>query len=455
MTRTLVRGSLLTLGLLGAALNPAAAQAPAGVGDFDFETYSLDNGLKVILVPDHTTPTVAVDIWYNVGARNERPGRTGFAHLFEHMMFEGSANVAKGEHMNLLQRAGSSNFNGTTSEDRTNYYEMVPPNRVNLALWLEADRMRSLNVSAENLKNQQEVVKEEKRQRVDNAPYAPSLRALVSEVSYNPQGCFSYAHQTIGSMADLDAARLEDVQDFFRTYYAPNNATLVLVGDFDPAQVKGLVQEYFGSIPRVEPAAEVTCTDAFSHLPVRRTIEDRNANLPAYMVAYGGVAFNDPDSYALDLLATILGGGESSRLNQRMVKGERAATFAFSGSLQRRGPGIVAIYAMANQGVDAARLERLANEEVEKIRTRGVTQAELDGAKARWRASTIRGLQTAFGKAEVIQQYNLFAGDPNGLTKAMNGYMAVTRADIQRVAQKYLVPSNAAVLLTVPAAPQS
>ena len=451
MTRTLARGALLTLGLLGSALGAAQAQAPAAVGDFAFETYRLDNGLKVILLPDRSTPTAAVNVWYDVGARNERPGLTGFAHLFEHMMFEGSENVAKGEHMSLLQRAGSNNFNGTTSEDRTNYYEMVPPDRVNLALWLEADRMRSLNVTAENLKNQQEVVKEEKRQRVDNAPYAGSLRALISEVSYNQQTCFAYGHQTIGSMADLDAAKLEDVQAFFKMYYAPNNATLVVAGDFDTDQVKGLVQQYFGSIPRAEAAPPVECNTPFNHLPVRRTMEDRNATLPAYMAAYGIVPFGHADAYALELLGSILSTGESSRLHQRMVKQERAGTFAFGGALLRRGPGLFAIYSVANQGVTAERLEALANEEIEKVRTAGVTEAELSRAKNQLRSQTIRSLATAFGKAEAVQQYNLFAGDPNALRTAMDRYMAVSRADIQRVARQYLVPNNRAVIITVPA----
>lgn len=451
MSRSLVRGSLLTLGLLGAALAPAAAQRSTAVGEIPLQTFELDNGLKVLLVPDRSTPTVAVNVWYDVGARNEQPGLTGFAHLFEHMMFEGSANVGKGEHMTLLQRAGASNLNGTTSEDRTNYYQVVPPNRVNLALWLEADRMRALNVTAENLKNQQDVVKEEKRMRVDNAPYAAAINAILSDVGYNPQTCFAYGHMTIGSMEDLEAARLEDVQQFFRTYYAPNNATLAVVGDIDPAQTRALIEEYFGSIPRAAEAPAVECREPFSHLPVRRTMQDPNATLPAFVAAYGTVPFEHPDRYALEILASILGEGASSRLNQRLVQEERAAQFAFAGALSRRGPGQVVVYSIANQGVTAERLEALVDEEVEKIRTRGVTAAELQRVKNQQRAQTIRGLQSSFGRSEAIQQYNLFAGDPLGFREALERYDAVTREDIQRVARQYLAPNNRAVIHNVPA----
>ncbi len=451
MTPSLRKGFLLALGLFAAAAPAADAQQARGVGRIPFDTYTLPNGLRVILSPDPSTPVVAVSLWYNVAARNERPGLTGFAHLFEHMMFEGSQNVGKGEHMTLLQRAGAADLNGTTSEDRTNYYEIVPPNRLNLALWLEADRMRSLNVTAENLKNQQEVVKEEKRMRVDNVPYTGAIRRLLSEVSYNKETCFAYGHQTIGSMEDLDAAKLEDVQQFFRTYYAPSNATLTLVGDFDPAAARAMIEQYFGSIPAVPAPPEPTCTTPFSHFPVRETVQDRNATLPAFMAAHGIVPDGHPDSYPLSLLGAILGDGESSRLNQRLVKRERAANVVFGGTLLRRGPGLFVVYSIANQGVTAERLETLVNDELEKVRTRGVTAAELTRAKNRQRAQTIRGLETAFGRAEALQRATLFRGDPNALADEVAKYQAVTREDILRVARQYLTTNNRAVIHVVPA----
>jgi zinc protease len=451
MTRSLVRGSLLALGLLGAAaLGPAAAQQASGV-DVPFQTDQLPNGLKVLLIPDHTAPVVAVDLWYNVGSRNERPGHTGFAHLFEHMMFEGSANVGKGEHMHLVQRAGSNNYNGTTSEDRTNYYEVLPANRLNLALWLEADRMRSLNVSEQNLTNQRQVVKEEKRLRFDNAPYTGSINKLLYEASYNPQTCFAYAHPHIGSMPDLDAASLSDVRSFFHTYYAPNNATLAISGDFDPAQAKALVRQYFGGIASVPAPAAVECTSPFSHFPTRQTIEDPNATLPAFLESFGAVSASSPDAAALDLLGTILGGGESSRINQRLVKDERAATFAFAGPILRRGPGIFAFYAVATQGGTAERIDSLIDQEIAKVRDAGVTQAELERAKNQYRAETLGKLETAIGRAEALQRADLFLGGPGHMRDDFDRHMAVTRDDIQRVARQYLVPNNRAVILTVPA----
>jgi zinc protease len=390
-----------------------------------------------------------VNLWYDVGSRNERAGRTGFAHLFEHMMFEGSENAPKGEHSRLLRAAGASGLNASTSEDRTNYFQAVPSSRLNLALWLEADRMRALNVTAAQLANQQEIVKEERRLRVDNSPYGVSLqRALTAP--YSAEGCYPYSHDVIGSMDDLNAARIEDVQQFFRTYYAPNNATLTLVGDFDPAVARRLVQEYFAAIPRGPAPPPVECTQPFGGLPSRDTVLDANATLPAFMASYGAVPLGSPDSYPLELLAGILGNGASSRLNQRLVKQERAASFAVIFDDLRRGPGVVLVYARANQGVEAGRLEALVDEEIARIASEGITDAELQRAKNQTRAGFVRSLQTAMGKAEALQQYTLFHGDPARIRTAMDPYMAVTAADVQRVARQYLRPDNRAVVITLP-----
>jgi len=440
------RAAALALALLAAAA-PAAAQGASP--NIPFESYRLQNGLRVVLAPDPATPVVAVNLWYDVGSRNERAGRTGFAHLFEHMMFEGSANAPEGEHSRLLRAAGAGNLNASTSEDRTNYYQVVPPSRMNLALWLEADRMRSLNVTAAQLANQQEIVKEERRLRVDNAAYGPSqLRA--STAPYDAQGCYSYSHDVIGSMDDLNAARIEDVQQFFRTYYAPNNATLTLVGDFDPAVARRLVEQYFAGIPSGPPPPPVECADAFRSLPSRDTIRDPNAPLPAFMASYGAVPLGHADGYALELLGVIMGDGASSRFNQRLVKQERAAGFAVLWRDLRRGPGLVMAYARANQGVEAGRLEALIDEEIARVIAGGVTDAELQRAKNQTRARFIRSLQTAMGKAEAIQRYALFYGDPGAIRTAMDPYMAVTAADVQRVARQYLRPENRAVVITLP-----
>lgn len=434
--------------LLFAGATPAVAQQ-AQSGTIPFESYKLDNGLRVILAPDRSTPVVAVDVWYDVGSRNERPGRSGFAHLFEHMMFQGSQNVGKTEHLQLVERAGGS-MNGTTNEDRTNYFETLPANRLNLGLWLEADRMRSLAITPENLQNQQQVVKEERRLRIDNSPYGSSFLAASYEAPY-AESCFAYDHSVIGSMEDLNAAELADVQAFFNTYYAPNNATLTVVGDFEPAAAKAMIQEYFGGIPSGAPAPPVECENPFSHLPTRQTIRDPNANLPALFASYGAPVAGSPDTYPLALLAAILGQGESSRLHQRLVKQEQAALDAQSFFDERRGPGIFVTYAIANQGVGIDRIEKLLAEEIEKIRTSGVSVAELQKAKNQYRSNEVRSLQTALGRAEKLQYYAHYAGDPAAIRNDLEHYLAVTPADIQRVANQYLAPDNRATVITEPA----
>src|SRR5881628_2866254 len=259
-------------------LLPATLRAQTPAGRIPFEQFTLPNGLRVIYSEDHSTPIVTVDVWYEVGSRNERPGRSGFAHLFEHMMFEGSAHVKKSEHGQLVERAGGI-YNGSTAEDRTNYFETVPSNRLNLALWLEADRMRSLAITEENFENQRQAVKEERRLRVDNQPYAAAFTDGLTW-PFDSTSCFPYAHTVIGSMADLDAAKVPDVQAFFDTYYAPNNATLVVVGDFSPTELRRLVNQDFAGVPS-HPAPEGARCDAATtgSAPKRREVRDQKANL--------------------------------------------------------------------------------------------------------------------------------------------------------------------------------
>src|SRR5947207_9628788 len=268
-----MRRLLVLLSMLPATL--AAQQA----GRIDFEQFTLPNGFRVIYSEDHSTPIVTVDVWYEVGSRNERRGRSGFAHLFEHMMFEGSAHVKKTQNGQLIERAGG-NYNGSTAEDRTNYWETVPSNRLNLALWLEADRMRSLAITEDNFENQRQAVKEERRLRVDNQPYAAAFSDGLTW-PFDSTSCFPYAHTVIGSMADLDAAKVPDVQAFFDTYYAPNDAMLVVVGDFDPGELRRLVNQYFAGVPSHAPAESPGCatTVPASKGPVRREVRDAPANL--------------------------------------------------------------------------------------------------------------------------------------------------------------------------------
>lgn len=442
--------------LVALALSVLAAPAFAQPGETSadgaiaFEQYALDNGLTVVLAPDPTATAVAVNLWYDVGSRHERPGRSGFGHLFEHLMFQGSENVPRGQHMQLVERAGGS-LNASITEDRTNYFQTVPPDRYNLALWLESDRMRALRITEENMKREVEVVKEERRLRVDNQPYGTSQLDALYYAAYDLETCFPYGHSVIGSMEDLDAAELPDVQEFFDLYYAPNNATLVVAGLFDEAEARQLIESYFGDIPRGGEAPEPVCETPFRHFPTEQVIEDTNAQLPAFWASYGGVEAGHEDSYALSLLASILGQGESSRLNQRLVQQERAALVAGMFGIFRRGPGLILTQAIANQGTTAEALGALLDEEIERVRTGGVTAEELEKAQNRYRAGAVLGRQSVMGRAEALQWHNHFLGDPGAITTEMERYMAVTLEDVQRVAQRYLDPANRAVIITQPA----
>lgn len=421
-----------------------AAQEP---GRIELESYHLPNGLHVVLAPSHDAQVVTVDVWYNVGSRNERPGRSGFAHLFEHMMFQGSANVKKGEHMQLVERAGGS-MNGSTTEDRTNYYESVPSNRLNLALWLEADRMRSLAVTDTNLDNQRNAVQEERRLRVDNPPYT---RIFYDDTyaAFDSTSCFPYAHSPIGSMADLDAAHTADVKAFFDEYYTPNNATLVITGDFQPANAKQLVDQYFGGVPRGADPPPVTCAQPFDGGQVRRHIVDPKASLPAVAHVYRVPAYDDADMPALELLSAILGNGQSSRLNRELVRESRVAAGAqtvVNPFGPRRGPGIFLFFNIANQGVSPDSLDAQLARQIALVRSGGVTEEELTKARNMYRASTILQRQTSMSVAEALHRASMFLGSPEAVNGELDRYMKVTVEDVKRVADRYLRPENSLVL---------
>ena len=431
-----------------ALLTLTAGVAPAQVR-ISYDHYTLPNGLSVFLVQDRSTPIVTVDVWYNVGSRNERVGRSGFAHLFEHMMFQGSAHVDKGAHMQLLERAGGT-LNGTTNEDRTNYYETVPSNRLNLALWLEADRMRSLAITQENFENQRETVKEERRLRVDNQPYGKAFTEGLT-LLFDSTSCFPYAHTVIGSMDDLNAAQVQDVQAFFDQYYAPNNATLTVVGDFETSEAKNLIERYFGDIPGGDTPAPLPCNADYTAGKGRRVWEDRLANLPAVVTTYLVPEHKHADTPALSLLATILGQGESSRLNQSLVRERQVALGAGAQELSRRGPSQFLTFAIANQGVDADSIEAALHGEVARVVAEGVTDAELEKARNDFRAGNIMGAQTTMNLAERVQHFVHYHDSVDEIDTDLDRYLAVTRADIQRVARRYLVPENGFTIVVVPA----
>ncbi|MET0344301.1 MAG: pitrilysin family protein [Polyangiales bacterium] len=427
-----------------------ASQVPAATSSGGKSTLSalpiqratLPNGLRVVLSPDRTIPTVGIAVYYDVGSRNEVPGRSGFAHLFEHMMFQGSANVGKGEHFQLILNRGGQ-MNGTTSEDRTNYFETLPSNELSLGLWLEADRMKSLAITQENFENQRQTVMEERRQSYDNQPYARSF-LRINELAYGDY--FPYAHSTIGDMKDLQDAPLSAVQEFFNAYYAPNNAVLALAGDFEPGEALKLVEAYFGDIPsRGRPAYE---PGALAPQTAERvdSLADPLAQLPGFHVTYHIPADREPDHYPLDLLALALGEGESSRLYQELVKKRELLQSLSVSTDSRRGPDLFSFWAVAAEGKDPKVAREAIYKELAKVKATGLTPREIEKAKNRLRSGFVFGLSSALQRAQMIAQFELYFGNAELLKEELDRYLAVTNDDIKRVAATYFAPTNRTVL---------
>jgi predicted Zn-dependent peptidase len=423
-----------------------AATAGIKVPNLDLHDTKLSNGLRVILVPDHSAPVYAINVSYNVGSRNERPGRTGFAHLFEHMMFEGSENVGKGEHYSLILNNGGG-MNGTTNEDRTIYFEELPKNQLDLGLFLESDRMRALAITQPNLDNQRAVVQEERRQSYDNQPYAHA-DLDIDNLSYDN---FAYKHSTIGSMDDLNAASLEDVKDFFRTYYAPDNAVLVLVGDFDPAETLAKVKKYFDVIPSQPPPPKVDLSESPHYGERRETIYDPLAREPQIIEAYHIPPGNTPENYAAQELATILSSGQSSRFYQHLVKEKQLAVNAEAEPDARIGPSLFYIVATPRSGVKMENLEKGIDDEIAAVIKDGVTPEELAKAKTQELRRFIDQRRSTLNTANLIGQYTVYFGDPNLINTVADKEAAVTLDDIHAVATKYFVRDQRAVVITLPA----
>jgi predicted Zn-dependent peptidase len=416
-----------------------------------FTDERLANGLRLIVSEDHLAPVVAVCIWYNVGSKHEVDGKTGFAHLFEHVMFQGSGHVAKAEHMALVQAAGGT-MNGTTWLDRTNYFETVPSHQLELALWLEADRMATLldALNQENLDNQRAVVKNEKRSSYDNRPYGDWFHKLQEHV-FPPD--HPYHHPTIGSMEDLDAASLDDVAAFFRTYYAPNNAVLAIVGDVDPAQTRAWVERYFGEIPanRTIPALGDMSLPPLIGAEAREIVEDR-VPLPRHFFGFRAPMIGDPRLDALEVAAQILAGGKGSRLYRRLIRDEKIAqdvSFFVLGLIG--GASIAAGQATVRPGVDPAVVERAFEEELERIGREPVTADELARARALIETFELESMQRVDERADRLAMYATLLDDPDMINRQMGRYLAVTAADIQAAAAEVLRPENRVVLTYIPA----
>lgn len=415
-------------------------------------TYRLSNGLQVILSEDHTAPLVAVNLWYHVGSANERHGRTGFAHLFEHMLFQGSANVGANEHFELVQRAGGT-LNGSTWMDRTNYFETVPSNQLELVLWLEANRMGHLlaAMTQQKLDTQREVVQNERRWSVDNQPYGTwweRLPALVFPAEH------PFNHSLIGSMEDLDAASLDDIAHFFAMYYTPDNAVLSIAGDFDPAEARIMVERHFANIPRGagKPALpDMTLPHTFG-APLREVVPD-DVMLPRLFLAFRSPVFGADEYYAASIAGAILGLKKGSRLHRALVREQQVAAQAqaFTYDLTK-GSDLLVADVTARPDVSVERLERAVGAEIDEILTNGVTQEEIARVVTLIETDLVTSLQSASDRADRLSMFATYFGDPSLVNEQAARYRAVTVEQVNAFARERLVPENRATLLYVPRA---
>lgn len=443
--RRIFPAALLILLLTTAAM--AAGVAEVKVPNLELQQTTLSNGLRVILVPDPSAPVYAICITYNVGSRNERPGRTGFAHLFEHMMFQGSKNVGKGEHFILIFNNGGG-MNGTTNSDRTNFFEELPKNQLDLGLFLEADRMRSLNITQANLDNQRKTVEEERRQGIDNQPYGRASLDLENLAYDN----FAYKHSTIGYMSDLNAATIDDVREFFKTYYAPNNAVLTLVGDFEPNEALEKIKKYFGTIPPQPAPPKVDLSEEKHYGERQEIIYDSLARQPEIDMAYLIPPGNTEGNYAVQELAIILGQGESSRFYQHLVKDKQLASGVDVEASARIGPSLLYISANPRPGVKTEDLEKGIDDEIAEVVKNGVTQQEVEKAKTLLLRSNIDRRRTVLSTAVSIGQYAVYFNDPGLINTIYEKENAITVAQVNEAAKQYLVRDQRAVVITYPAA---
>jgi zinc protease len=427
---------------LGAAVPAQTSTA------IQFTETKLANGLRVIISEDHAAPVYSIVVHYLVGSKDERKGRTGFAHLFEHMMFKGSENVGPGEHfMQVFINGGT--MNGTTNKDRTLYFETLPSNQLDLGIFLEADRMKSLEITKENLDNQRHAVQEERRLRVDNQPYGRTFETVDALAYDNP----AYAHSVIGSMEDLNAASVEDVASFFKTYYAPNNAVLAIVGDVDTKTTLEKVRKAFEPIPSQPPPPEVDLTEPKQTAERRQQLDDPLARLTRLDIVYKVPPRLTADDDALQVLGTVLSSGRSSRLFQKIVREQQLTPNVNAGRDGAIGPGLFRVSGTVSPGKTVDALEAAIHAEIDRVKNGPIEDWEIEKARNNAKRGVVGGLTSSLQRAIQLAEFAASYGDASLINQRVDRLMKVTAADVQRVAKTYLVPENRTVVVTNPKAP--
>ena len=432
--------SVLTLSALG-----PAARAATRPTRLDYSMTTLGNGMQVVMLEDHSTPIVHAEIWYHVGSKNEKPGRTGFAHLFEHMMFKGSKNVEPEGHPSWISSIGGQS-NAYTTEDATVFWETVPAQYLPLVLWLEADRLATLRIEDDVFKTEREVVKEERRMRVDNQPYG-----RLNELIYNQAfTVHPYKHPTIGSMKDLEAASINEVRDFFRTYYVPNNATLVLVGDFNTKEAQDLVTKYLGRVPKSDRPVPRDIPKEPPQTQERRVKLEESWPLPAVVVAHHITFDGDPDSYPLHIASKVLSDGQSSRIYRKLVYEKQIELAAFGGGNIIEDPNILYAFAIVQPGHSPDEAINALIAELDQLRNEPITAAELQQAKNQFARDYIFSRESNKDKAMQLGHAAVIHSDIKTADGEFDIFMNITQADVQRVARKYFTPENRLVMTIMP-----
>jgi predicted Zn-dependent peptidase len=438
--------------LLPLSLALAKDETPkTAIKPIQFIEYTLPNGLRVILHENHAAPVVSTYVLYHVGSKNERPDRTGFAHFFEHLMFEGSENIPRGTIDKLISGAGG-NLNASTSFDQTDYFFNLPANQLKLALWIESERMMHARIDEAGVETQRQVVKEEKRRGVDNQPYGTLFQELAGLVFKGTP----YEWVPIGSFQYIDEAKIEEFRDFWKSYYMPNNATLVVAGAINVEETKRLIEEYFGPIPKGPEVKRPQIDWKLDAPGAKKDVLKDNTPLPATLHAWRAPVETDEDAYALEMLGNILSTGRSSRLYKRLVEKEQVAmeVEAFPFLLEKA--GMLGVYVIGQQGVPLEKLDELINEEVERVKAEGVTEEEFQKARNSQEAQFANSFGSMSTRAKNLARYRVFYGDANLINTELDRYLAVKREDLQRVANKYFTKEGVNVLrYPVPTAPSA